>query len=104
MSEWKFQKKGKIALPVWYDLDQRSLTNHGTRVRIHLKEKPFLLLQPEQVRDMFLRHYLPLITFHDFYGQVKLYDRITVLLNGDIVESGERVSGNSSRGWTVSQA
>ena len=60
-SEWKFQKRGRMSVPMWYDLDTRMLTQHGTRVRMYLKPKQSQLLDADTVRAILLRHYFPLM-------------------------------------------
>jgi hypothetical protein len=85
-SEWKFEHKGKTSIPVWYDLEARSLANHGTRVAIHFKRKPAVISKSEETKAIVLRHYLPLLALSEFYDTLRLYRRITVLVNGEVLE------------------
>jgi len=84
-SEWKFQRKGKTAHPVWYDMDERTLVHSGTRVKVYLKSKAHSLLKPGEVHRIMLSHYLPLLTLSDFYESLRLYRRLTILINGEVV-------------------
>lgn len=84
-SEWKFERKGKVSLPVWYDVEQRTLMHHGTRICIHFRNRSQGLSDPDEVKRIVLDHYLPLIELHEFYETVGLYKRVTILVNGDIV-------------------
>lgn len=91
-SEWKFEKPKRrrshtSSQPVWYDLEERTLTHHGTRVRIHLKNKSHALLKPVEVGDIILRQYLPLFLLHEFYEMTGIYKNITVLINGQLLEA-----------------
>lgn len=36
-SEWRFERKRRSSLPVWFDLDERTLPHNGTSVRMELK-------------------------------------------------------------------
>lgn len=92
-SEWKFERKGKVALPVWYDIDERTLSHRGTRVRIHFKAQPARDLVPEEVRRIVLRHYLPLLSLHEFYETAGLYPRLAMLVNGEIVREPAVLAG-----------
>lgn len=85
-SDWRFERKRRMLHPVWYDLPDRTLPHCGTRVRFHLKHKSSCLLQLEEMRRILLTHYLPLLTLHEFYESVKLYKRVTFLLNGDLLQ------------------
>ncbi len=85
-SEWKFERRGKVFLPVWYDIEAATLTHHGTRVRIHFKPQASAELTPEEVRRIVLRHYLPLLRLREFYETVGLYPRMTILVNGEVLE------------------
>jgi len=93
-SEWKFERKGKIAMPVWYDVEQKTLLHHGTKICIHFAKNqsafggkhPATLLNLQEVKRIVLEHYLPLINLYEFYETVGLYKRITVLVNGEIIE------------------
>ncbi len=90
-SEWKFEKPKRrsrsSSQPVWYDLDERTLTHHGTRVRIHLKSKSHALLKPGEVAAIIHRHYLPLLELHEFYEMSGIYKRVSILINGQLYES-----------------
>jgi hypothetical protein len=89
-SEWKFEKPKRrsrtSAQPVWYDLDERTLTHHGTRVHVYLKGKSHALLKPGEVAAVIERHYLPLLRLHEFYDMAGIYKRITILINGVLFE------------------
>jgi hypothetical protein len=89
-SEWKFEGRGRKVQPVWYDLkpqsDGRDLTHQGTRVRIYLKAKSSLLLKPGEVKEIILKHYDPILSASEFFEQTGIYKRITVLVNGDVLE------------------
>jgi len=89
-SEWKFEKPKRRSRsnsqPVWYDLDERMLTHHGTRVRIYLKGKSHALLKPGDVAAIIHRHYLPLLLLHEFYEMAGVYKRVSILINGVLFE------------------
>ena len=85
-SEWKFQRKGKTAHPVWYDIDERTLVHPGTRVKIFLKGKSHSLLKAEEVRRILFTHYIPLLGLSEFYESLRLYRHITFLINGEVLQ------------------
>ena len=85
-SEWRFERKRKTSLPVWFDLEERTLAHVGTSVRLELRHRSQLLLDPGAVRSVILSHYLPLIALSEFYESVRLYRHITVLINGEVLE------------------
>ncbi len=85
-SEWKFERKRKSSIPVWYDLDTRSLSNHGTRVTIYFKHKSPIISSPMEIKRMVLRHYLPLLTMWEFYETLRVYRHVTILVNGEVLD------------------
>ena len=85
-SEWKFERKRKAAYPVWFDSEERTLSHSGTRVKIHLKRGSSTLLNPVEVRRIILTQYLPVLVLSDFYETLRLYRRVAVLVNGELVE------------------
>jgi hypothetical protein len=84
-SEWKFERRAKVTLPVWYDVPVRSLATQGTRVQIHLKQRSKVLSAVDEVRKIIIGHYLPLLAQHEFYGTLRLYKRVTILVNGEVL-------------------
>ena len=99
-SEWKFERKRKGTQPVWYDLDERMLPHPGTRVTIHLKQRAHSLLKLEEVRGIVLAHYMPLLTLSDFYETLRLYRRLTVLINGELLEP-PRLTAEKSKQYVL---
>jgi hypothetical protein len=96
-SEWRFERKRKVSLPVWFDLDERTLSHTGTSVRVELKHRSHLLLDPDAVRSAIVLHYLPLIMLPEFYESVRLYHRITILINGEVLELPVRKPSKSKQ-------
>lgn len=86
-SEWRFERKGRAHQPVWYDIDGRTLALQGTKVKLLLKGRGHQLLSPDSVKNMILTHYLPLLTFSGFYESLRLYRHMTILVNGEVVNS-----------------
>jgi hypothetical protein len=96
-SEWRFERKRRSSLPVWFDLDERTLPHNGTSVRMELKGRSHLLLDPSLVRTAILAHYLPLIALNEFYESMRLYRRVTVLVNGEVLEPAWPVPAKSKQ-------
>ncbi len=81
-SAWEF--KGKE--PVWEDIKPSGSGKAGTVVRIYLKDSNSFLIDPEKIRSLILKHYLPLFLFADFYKLAGVYPTgITFVLNDSVI-------------------
>ena len=96
-SEWRFERKRKSSLPVWFDREDRTLTHNGTSVTIELKHRTQLLTDPAEIRAVILTHYLPLVALTEFYENIRLYRHITVLINGEVLEIPPHVPATSKQ-------
>jgi len=82
-SRWRF--KGKK--PTWVDISPSYIQSSGTLVRIILSTDESTLLNPEKIKLIILKHYLPLLLFADFYRVAEVYPLgIRFVVNGDVLQ------------------
>jgi len=82
-SQWRF--KGEK--PIWIDVSPSYIQSFGTLVRIFLSTHESTLLDPEKIRLIILKHYLPLLLFADFYRVAEVYPSgIKFVVNGDVLQ------------------
>jgi hypothetical protein len=83
-SQWRF--KGKK--PIWIDITPSYVEDFGTLVRIFFSTNGSNLLNPETIRLIILKHYLPLFLFADFYKLAEVYPSgIKFVVNGDVLQA-----------------
>ncbi|MDI6788197.1 MAG: ATP-binding protein [Planctomycetota bacterium] len=81
-SDWCF--KGKK--PLWQDKPVDFLKGKGTLVRIYLNQKNSILLQPDEIKKIIIKHYLPVLLFADFYKQAEVYpEGLKFIVNQEMV-------------------
>lgn len=74
-SNWYFKSKKKL---IWEEIEITNLEKFGTRVEIHFSNNETISFYSDNnIRDVIIRHYLPLIdkTYLEFYDKVGLYSK-----------------------------
>jgi len=83
-SQWRF--KGKK--PIWSDATPSYIKKFGTLIRIYFSTGEFTLLNPEKIRLIILKHYLPLFLFANFYKLAAVYPSgVKFVVNSDVLQA-----------------